>query len=297
MALLHALRQGQVVAAMGRAAVLSLRGPAGTAAGDASAPGPWVEGEVAPRADDLVRAYVRHVGGDAAFYRGRVPAHLFPQWAFPFAARAMAGLPYPLVRVINAGCRIEQRAPIQAGERLVVRARLEQVSRDERRALLTTRIVTGTRREPEAVVADLRAYVPLARGGNGKGNGAGAPLVPEAAKEVAFFRLSARAGLEFAELTGDFNPVHWVAPYARAAGFRGCILHGFSTLARAVAALDRARFAGDPLRLAVIDARFTRPLVLPARAGVYVQEGRAWVGDAPGGTAYLDASFLAKEPS
>ena len=37
--------------------------------------------------------------------------------------------------------------------------------------------------------------------------------------------------------------------------------------------------------------RFTRPLVLPARVGVYVRGDKVWVGDAPGGPAYLEGTF------
>jgi acyl dehydratase len=304
----HVLEQGPVLAALGRAALSGL-GPRRPhrEGSPAAVPGPWIERELPPRPEALIRDYVRNVGGDPAWYRGRVPAHLFPQWAFPLAARAIAQLPYPLVRVMNAGCRIEQRAPLPAAEPLRVRARLQSVDDDGRRAILVQRIETGTRSAPDALVAEMRAFVPLAKGdavgasreSNG-GNGAARvpvatpkerPSVPGSARELAFLRVAADAGLDFAKLTGDANPVHWLAPYARAAGFRACILHGFGTLARAVEALNRARFAGDPAQLATIDVRFTRPLVLPARVGVYVEGNRIWVGDAPGGGAYLEGRF------
>ena len=59
-------------------------------------------------------------------------------------------------------------------------------------------------------------------------------------------------------------------------------------------ALNRARFAGDPTRLATFEGRFSRPLVLPARVGVYVKDAAIWVGDAPGGGAYLEGTFTAR---
>lgn len=262
----------------------------------ARTPGPWIEAELGPRPADLVRDYIRHVGGDPAWYRGRVPAHFFPQWGFPLAARALAGLPYPLTKVVNAGCRIEQHGPLPGGEPLFARVRLQSVDEDERRALVTTRVETGTRDVPFSVIAEMRVFIPLApRGKNDKeksGSSKANPNVPADAREIAFLRLSRDAGLDFAKLTGDFNPIHWIGPYARAAGFRATILHGFATLARAIEALNRARFAGDPARLRVVDARFTRPLVLPARAGVYVDEaGGIWVGDAPAGGAYLEGHY------
>jgi hypothetical protein len=238
------------------------------------------------------------VGGDPAWYRGTLPAHFFPQWGFPLAARALLGLHYPLARVINGGCRLENRAALPANEPLDVRARIESIDDDGKRAIVTQRVVTGTKTRPEAVVADLRAFIPLAKkkdGENGQKPPKARPSVPADAHEIAFLKIGEGAGLDFAKLTGDFNPIHWVKPYARASGFRTVILHGFSTFARAIEALNRARFAGDPSRLKSIDVRLSRPLVLPARVGVYVDRGggagEIWVGDAPGGGAYLEGHF------
>jgi hypothetical protein len=291
----HVVAQLPVLRGMAEAAFASFRGK--SSAGAAELPGPWIEAEMPPRPADLVRDYVRHTGGDPAWYKGRLPPHFFPQWAFPLAARALAVLPYPLTKVVNAGCRIEARAPLPADEDLHVRARIESIDDDGQRALITQRIETSTKSAPLALVAEMRTYLPLQK--KGERGGKSAPKqrhqVPADAAEIAFFRIPANAGLDFAKLTGDFNPIHWIPVYARAAGFRSCILHGFGTLARAIEALNRARLAGDPGRLRVVDARFTRPLVLPARVGVYVgREGGLWVGDAPSGGAYLAGEFEAE---
>jgi acyl dehydratase len=88
-------------------------------------------------------------------------------------------------------------------------------------------------------------------------------------------------------LTGDFNPVHWIRPYARAFGFRSTILHGFSTMARAWEGFVHGVLAGDGSRIRVFDVKFTRPLVLPAHVGLYRDGDAIYVGDAPGAPAYL----------
>jgi hypothetical protein len=296
----HLRHQGRVLAALGGTALeaglrrLGLSRPTG---GAASAPGPEVVAEVPAPTAALVRDYLRFVGGDPAAYKGRVPAHLFPHWGIPLAAQTLRGLPYPLMRVMNGGCRLQLNAPLPSGQPLRVRARLESIDEDGRRAVLRQRVITGTVSVPDAVVAEIVAIVPLASTGNGAG-GSGAPKprkevarVPAGARELAFWRLRPDTGLGFALLTGDFNPVHWVRPYARALGHRSTILHGFATLARAVEGLNRGLFAGDVDRLASIDVRFTRPLVLPAKVGLYIDGRHLTVGDAPGGPAYLDGHF------
>lgn len=263
-------------------------------------PSPELRQTLSPRPADLVADYVRYVGGDPGSYKKVLPPHLFPQWGFPLAARTLTGIPYPMARVLNGGCRMEINAPLPQGEPLAVSARLESIDDNGRRAVLEQKIVTGTAAEPQALVAYLYAIVPLGGGkkesnGNGKSNGAPAkkesPRVPHDATELAYWKIPADAGLGFAMLTGDFNPVHWIPPYARAFGFKSTILHGFATMARAIEGLNKALFAGDTTRIRVWDCKFTKPLVLPNQVGLYVHGNDVFVGDAPGGSAYLVGSF------
>lgn len=301
---MHAFEQGPSVAALGRVALAGLRKQTSGPKQLPSGPGAWIEEKLPPRSPELIRDYVRSVGGDPAWYKNRLPAHYFHQWGFPIAARALLGLGYPLAKVVNGGCRVEQRKPLPANEPLLVRVRIESIDDDGKRAIITQRVVTGTAKAPEALVCDIRAFIPLAsRKEEANGNGAkkapkAKPTVPNDVHEIAFLKIKEDAGLDFAKVTGDFNPIHWLKPYAKAAGFRTVILHGFSTFARSVEALNRARFAGDPMRLKSIDVRLSRPLVLPARVGVYVsKDGGIWVGDAPGGGAYLEGRFETTEAS
>ncbi|HTM19126.1 MAG TPA: MaoC/PaaZ C-terminal domain-containing protein [Kofleriaceae bacterium] len=285
----HILRQGPVVRSLGGTAMTALlqrvrRLPPRPAA----LPAPAIDTVVPPPSAELVRDYLRNVGGDPAAYRGVLPPHLFPHWGFPLAARTLRDLPYPLLRVLNGGCRLEVRAPLPAGEPLHVSARLESIDDDGRRVVLCQRVTTGPASDPESLIAHLYAIVPLEK----KSGATRAPArVPPTARELAYWTLPADAGLAFAMLTGDFNPVHWIHRYARASGFRGVILHGFATMARAIEGLHRAR-AAAPGQLRTFDCRFTRPLILPARVGLYTAApDRVWVGDAPGGPAYLTGTF------
>ena len=85
----HAFAQGASVAALGRVALAGFRTQDHQLPKLPPGPGPWIEARLPPRSPELVRAYIKHVGGDPAWYRGRLPPHLFPQWGFPLAARAL----------------------------------------------------------------------------------------------------------------------------------------------------------------------------------------------------------------
>ena len=296
----HLVAQGRVLAALGGTIVEAAGQRLGlTAARTAPVPPSHeVIARLPAPSPGLVRDFIRHVGGDPAAWRGQLPPHLFPQWAVPLAARTLRGLPYPMLEVINGGCKLQMNAPLPASGPLVVRARLESIDDDGRRAVLRQRVVTGTEAVPDALVADLFVIVPTQPRRARKSAKDSPPAarkqparVPVHARELSFWRLPADAGLTFAVLTGDLNPIHWVKPYARAAGFRSPILHGFSTMARAMEGLIRGLFAGSMQRLGSIDVRFVRPLALPARVGLYVCGQEIFVGDAPGGPAYLTGSF------
>lgn len=300
----HVLAQGPVLKVLASTAVTAIKQQLNRGATPSSMPplpSPVITQTIAPRSADLVRDYVRHVGGDTSAYKRRIPSHFFPQWGFPLQARTLEGVPYPMFKVLNGGCRLEMNAPLPAGEPLHARAWLADVDDNGRRAVLHQIVETGTAAEPQAVVAHMYAIVPLGGGDKSGGKDSGAPRkpterarVPDHATELSRFRLRLDAGLDFAKLTGDFNPVHWVTPYARAFGFRNRILHGFATMARAIEGLNRNLFAGSTTALSVFDCKFTRPLVLPAKVGLYIDGDQAYVGDAPGGPAYLVATYEAR---
>jgi hypothetical protein len=291
----HILEQGAALGALGRVALSTLeqqllgKKPKGIPA----IPGRTVELTLAPRSHELVSAYVRNVGGDPAAYRGTLPPHFFPQWAFALGSQALEGVPYTLSKVLNVGCTMEMHAPLPADEPLLISGRLESIDDDGRRAVLTTRVVTSTRSAKDALVCEMIAMVPLKRDKSQAKDGTKkeAAIVPADAQELAQFDVAADAGLDFAKLTGDFNPIHWIRPAARASGFPNVILHGFGTMARAIEGLNRSVFAGDPTRLKKWSCRFTKPLVLPAKAALYSRGNEVFVGASAGGPAYLVGSY------
>ena len=284
MRLHHALRQGPVVRAMLQAA---LRKPHSR---PLETPTPGLSSTVPPRSDALIDAYLEHVGGSPAAYRKELPGHLFPQWGFPLLTRALSEAPYDLRRGLNGGCRIVFHRPLPRGEPLLLRARIEAVQDDGHRALLEARLWTSTRTAPDALEATLRVFVPLKKREGGSKNPPA--RIADDARPIDTWRIPSDAGLTFAALTGDINPIHWLGPAARAAGFKTPILHGFSTLARAIESLNAAHFSGDVHRLRSIDVRFTRPLLLPARPSVFLDGDTGFsVGTAPGGPCFLTGTY------
>lgn len=296
----HLLAQRRVMAALAGVVGDSLRrGVRGSRRCLPELPGPELSEEVPPPSERLIDDYLRHLGGDERGYPGTVPAHLFPHWGMPLAARVTRGLPYRLLSAVNGGCRLAQHAPLLRGQPLAVRAQLVGVRDDGRRAVLQQRIVTEQGGRPAALTAEVYVVVPSSgareRGAPRERKPDDRPRVAPGARELCRFGLSANAGLAFALLTGDLNPVHWLRPYARAAGFEGAILHGFASMALCIEALQRTLFEGATDRLSEVDVRFTRPLCLPAEVGLYVEGEHFFIGRAAGELAHLTGHFRQRE--
>ncbi|MDF1564812.1 MAG: MaoC/PaaZ C-terminal domain-containing protein [Deltaproteobacteria bacterium] len=290
----HLPAQGPVLASFGRTLGLTalerLRGRG--AGGGAPGEPPVLRATVPPRSDRLVDDFIAWAGEDPAIWRSAVPPTLFPQWGMPLMARALEGLPFPLTRVLNAGCALTIHAPVPRGEPLSLSAQLRGVDETERRVLARVGLETRDASGDLLLESELQAIVPLRRGGGLKKRKA-EELVPEGARELARWRLSRRAGLEFACLTGDFNPVHWVGPYAKLSGFRSVILHGFGSCAKAAADLVRSELDGNPARLKHLEMRFTKPLALPREVAVFLDGDRLLVADEVGEAPFLDGRFEA----
>ena len=288
----HLFRQGPVIRALVKTAAVASAGAQGGKAGK-NAPGTVLEQTVPPRHPKLVSDYIRHVGGRASWYKGVLPPHLFPHWGFPLLANTLAGLPYNMGRVLNGGSRIEVLHPLPADRPLLLKAQLVELDDNGSRVIFKQKLVTGTDEKPESLISYVNAILPLKRSNGPKKE---KPRVPETAREIYSLKLGKKSGLEFALLTGDFNPVHWIPLYARTAGFRGTILHGFSSMARSIESLNRTLWLGRTQRLATFEARFVKPLVFPGRVKVFLDDEKGiFVGDAPGGPAYLTGSYTAQE--
>jgi acyl dehydratase len=278
--------QGPVLSAMVAAATTK------PGSGEIIIPGPEYVLELPPRPQALVADYLTWLGVSPRRYKGVLPPHLFPQWGMSVVAKSLTGLPFPLSKVVNGGCQLTVNAPLPADEPLTVRGRLVEIDDNERRTILYNECTTSTPSAPDALVARMQVIIRKPRPKDApRGKKKTPALVPLDAREVAASSFHARSGWEFALLTGDFNPIHWIPAAGRAAGFGGCILHGFGTMAMAWEGLVDGVLSGDASGVAGIHVRFASPLKLPGKVGLFVDGDDITVGKAPGATAVLTGTW------
>jgi len=204
----------------------------------------------------LVDHYAAWSGAPPERYRDTLPPHFCSHWAFALLARLAGQAPCNLAAVLNQGLRMQFRSALPRGTALSLRGQLQGVVDDGRRVRIHTQVVAGWAEQPEAVIIDNYTVVPL-RSGSGKA--ATTPRAEPDWETIGQWSATADDGLNFALLTGDFNPIHTLWPLARRTKFRGCILHGFGSVART---METLRNAGHDI--ADIDLRFIKPLALPS---------------------------------
>ena len=73
------------------------------------------------------------------------------------------------------------------------------------------------------------------------------------------WHIPVRTGWEYARISGDFNPIHWSTLFAKATGLPGRIIHGWYSVSRVVARLERERT--KPANR--ITVQFKKPVRIP----------------------------------
>ncbi len=203
----------------------------------------------------LVRAY-KDWCGKGARYANALPPHLVSHWGLPLVGQILEQTRYPIARVLNQGATLRMHAPLPAGEPLHVEAKLASLVEAEGRARLGIDVTTGTRSTPEALVATF--HVVFLLGGSKDKKKQAHDDDASGFEDVGRWRAEKNDGLGFALLTGDFNPIHWIALAGKLSPFKRTVLHGFGTFARTYERLP------DAERIRSIDVRFLKPVPLPS---------------------------------
>lgn len=166
-------------------------------------------------------------------------------------------LPIRLAGVVHARQRIEQRRPIRAGEALSGRVWIEGFRPARRGGELDmhTVVSAGGDEAWHGVTTILSRDLP--------GDGVKRPGVddiPFSLRRSTSWQIPGDMGRRYARASGDYNPIHLHRLAARLFGFPRAIMHGWWTLARAVAEAD-----SDIPSACVLEASFLSPLFLPGQ--------------------------------
>ncbi|WP_250029415.1 MaoC/PaaZ C-terminal domain-containing protein [Paractinoplanes maris] len=191
--------------------------------------------------------------------------------AFPLAMRLMTAtdFPFPAIGLVHIANRVTVHRPLTAAMTydLVVHAEaLRPHPRGRQVDLVATASVGG-----EPVWTSVSTYLsrsptpgatvsgPTVSGATVSGPAVSGPTADAPPAATAVWRVPARAGIDYAAVSGDRNPIHTSRIGARLFGFPRPIAHGMWSAARCLASLE-----GRLPERYTVDVRFRQPILLPA---------------------------------
>ncbi|GAA1808122.1 hypothetical protein HC028_21585 [Planosporangium flavigriseum] len=176
--------------------------------------------------------------------------------AFPLAVALMARPDFPLalVGLVHVANRIEVHRPLTADDRFELRVHAEDLREHERGRqvdLVAEALVDG-----ETVWTGRSVYLRRERKSGGSDRRPEPTPPPEGG---ALWRVTPRVGTDYADVSGDHNPIHTSRVGARLLGFPTPIAHGMWSKARCLAALE-----GRLPAAYAVDVAFKLPVPLPS---------------------------------
>jgi hypothetical protein len=206
--------------------------------------------------------------------------------AFPLAMALMSrpDFPLPLVGLVHVANRIEVHLPVHADECLELRVHAEDLRPHDRGRQVD--LVAEVRVSDEPVWIGRSTY--LHRQGKASGIGHSGQKA-DAPAPTAIWRVDRRVGPDYADVSGDRNPIHTSRLGARLFGFSGPIAHGMWSKGRCLAALE-----GRLPEAYSVEVAFKLPILLPATVGFTASpQGDGWqlaLHDAKSGKPHLTGS-------
>jgi len=205
--------------------------------------------------DDLATRYAAWSGTPDG-YSNTLPPHMIAQWSIPLATTVLRQTKYNLATIINQGVSLRINGDLPRGVPLQLGASITRIEETAGRARVSVALTTGTQTDPTIIEAVMESTFPLP----------GAPGEQRKTRPqdvgdwdtIGSWRTSKEDGLNFALLTGDFNPIHWIGIAGKVSPFKTTVLQGFGMMARTFEALDQDG------RVDFVDVRFLKPVTLPS---------------------------------
>jgi acyl dehydratase len=187
---------------------------------------------------------------------------------FPTVMSLVTGFDFPFAAMgsVHVENHITQQRPISVTDTVSVRAHAENL-REHRRGLLVD-IVTDVNVGNEAAWHQVTTFLHQQKTSLSDEPKPPPQKQPKLGPPNAVLSITPAQIRKYASVGGDHNPIHTNPIAAKLFGFPTVIAHGMFTAAAVLANIEGQ--LPDAVKYSV---KFAKPVVLPARAGLYVDRG------------------------
>jgi acyl dehydratase len=215
---------------------------------------------------DAVAAYAKVCG---FALRDHLPPTYPHVLAFPLHMALMSdgAFPFGAVGLVHVANRITQHRRIGIDEALDLRVQATKLKAHPKGQAFD--VVTEARVGRQIAWESTSTFLRRGKGDPGAASGEAFPIVDEDTPASATWALDGGLGRRYGAVSGDRNPIHMHSLTAKPLGFPSAIAHGMWTKARALGALEPR--LPDAF---VVDVRFRRPILLPAKVEFATQDDK-----------------------
>jgi acyl dehydratase len=232
---------------------------------------------------DAVAAYAKVCGFALRDHLPPTYPHIL---AFPLHMALMSdgSFPFGAVGLVHVANQITQHRRIGIDEALDLRVQATKLKAHPKGKAFD--VITEVRVGRQIAWESTSTFLRRGKGDPSAASGEAFPIVDEDTPASAEWRLDGGLGRSYGAVSGDRNPIHMHSLTAKPLGFPAAIAHGMWTKARALAALEPR--LPDAF---VVDVRFRRPILLPAKVEFATQDdqqGQSLFTVRKGETRHLD---------
>lgn len=214
---------------------------------------PTLERKLKTPPKGLIDAYVKWSGGDHSKYKQSIPPHMFSQFALHLGMSLLCKVPYKISKIINQGVNVKVHGDLLRNKNIFAETNIIDLYEENGRARVKQKMYIGHQKGENII--EITLYSAFIIGRKKK-----LDRTPEESIEmetIGHWSVNKQAGLEFAKLTGDFNPIHWVDFIAKKTPFKQTILHGLGQLAKTFELIEQTKG-----KVKEIELKFIKPVKL-----------------------------------
>ncbi len=197
-------------------------------------------------------------------YKKTIAPHMFPQWVFPELFKLLRATNLPLHKIINQGFKLSIHEKMFQNVQYYLTCSLDEIIEEEKKYCINQKIWVTDKYNIKIIEAEISSTILKVPSTKAK---------KKTEYDVVNFKsldsqfITKKFAKQYAQITGDFNPIHLSSSVAKLFGFKTSIMHGFGLMSLLYESLKKHEMEFNQLEM-----KFIRPVLLNSRIQFEIEE-------------------------